>query len=562
MTSFDTVSPPTPPAGEGRLQRLLGSNRWAAPALLVLLCLALYLPGLTTMPATDRDEARFAQASKQMVETGDLVDIRFQDVPRHKKPIGIYWAQAAAAKLFGPQPANPVWPYRIPSLLAAIVAVLVTYSLGARLFGRMAGFWGAALLASCLLLGVEARLAKTDAALLATTVVAMACMSRAWDPQLASLRTAIIFWVAVGIGVLIKGPVIVLIVGLSALTLSLWSLNFGWLRSLRPLLGLLIVPAIVLPWLIAILYSTGGAFLEQSVGGDLLPKLLGGQEAHGAWSGYYLALLPLTFWPGAIFVLLSLPWIWRNRRDPDIRFLLAWLVPGWLVFEMIPTKLPHYVLPFYPPLALLAAAAMVDLVRPEETSARRGWRLTAIVLTVTFGLVIAVALLAVGIHTDRTLHLAGLIGAIVAALSALALGWAVRNRHRVQAMPIALGGAVATFAVAFGIVMPTLDGFWVARKLAAALPGVASEHVSIAGYHEPSAVLWLGTNLRLAAPEEAAAALVADPQAVAIIDAPLTERFNNALASSGVAATAGTVVEGLNYSTGKRVALTIYRRTP
>ena len=79
---------------------------------LILLCLVLYLPGLTTLPPVDRDEARFVQATRQMLESQDFVLIRFQNKPRHKKPIGIYWLQAAAVKMTGSSQANHVWPYR------------------------------------------------------------------------------------------------------------------------------------------------------------------------------------------------------------------------------------------------------------------------------------------------------------------------------------------------------------------------------------------------------------------------------------------------------------------
>ena len=134
-----------------------------SPLLLILLCLALFLPGFFSLPPVDRDEARFAQASRQMLETHDFVDIRFQNEGRHKKPVGIYWLQAASAALFG---ADRIWAYRLPSLLGAIAAVLLTFALGSRLFAPPIGFAAAALLACSLLLNVEARQAKTDAMLL------------------------------------------------------------------------------------------------------------------------------------------------------------------------------------------------------------------------------------------------------------------------------------------------------------------------------------------------------------------------------------------------------------
>src|SRR5712692_2694685 len=103
--------------------------------LLVGLCLFLYLPGISTIPPLDRDEARFAQATRQMLETGDFLQIRFQDEARNKKPAGIYWLQAAAVSAFSTPAATTIWPYRLPSLLGGIAAVLLMLALGTALFG-------------------------------------------------------------------------------------------------------------------------------------------------------------------------------------------------------------------------------------------------------------------------------------------------------------------------------------------------------------------------------------------------------------------------------------------
>lgn len=138
-------------------------------ALLLLLCLILYAPGLASIPPVDRDEARFAQATRQMLETGDFIRIRFQDEARNRKPIGIHWLQAAAVAPLSTPGGTAIWPYRLPSALAATVAVLPTAALGATLLSsRRAGFVAGVVMASALV--VEAHLAKTDAALLATIV--------------------------------------------------------------------------------------------------------------------------------------------------------------------------------------------------------------------------------------------------------------------------------------------------------------------------------------------------------------------------------------------------------
>src|SRR5256714_1566889 len=102
-----------------------------AVAVLLLVSFLAFLPGFFAIPPIDRDEARFAQATKQMIETGDYVDIRFQDEVRYKKPVGIYWLQAGAvraAEAIGlPQARSTIWLYRVPSLIGAIGAMLLTY---------------------------------------------------------------------------------------------------------------------------------------------------------------------------------------------------------------------------------------------------------------------------------------------------------------------------------------------------------------------------------------------------------------------------------------------------
>ncbi len=114
---------------------------------------------------------------------------------------------------------------------------------------------------------------------------------------------------------------------------------------------------LVLPWFVAIYWRAGGTFFTTSVGGDMLAKFAA-QESHGAPPGLYLLLFWLTFWPGAPLAGMAAPAVWRARREPGAQYLLAWLVPSWIVFELVLTKLPHYVLPLYPAIAILSIGAL------------------------------------------------------------------------------------------------------------------------------------------------------------------------------------------------------------
>ena len=261
-----------------------------AVALLLLVALLSFLPGFFSIPPIDRDEARFAQATKQMVESGDYIDIRFQDEVRYKKPVGIYWLQGAVVKVaraLGFERAlTTIWLYRVPSLLGAIGAVLLTYWAALAFVSRRAALLAGLMMASCVLLGIERLIAKTDAMLLLTIVAAMGAMARAYLPHErdrleppAAWMLAGVFWSAVAVGVLLKGPLIVMIVGLAALALIVVDRSARWLPALKPLVGIVWLALLVLPWFIAIVGRAGDAFFAESVGQDLLSKVFGGQNS-------------------------------------------------------------------------------------------------------------------------------------------------------------------------------------------------------------------------------------------------------------------------------------------
>jgi len=149
------------------------SRGWRGPLLAALLALAAALPGALAMPPLDRDESRFAQATAQMLETRDLVDIRYQDAPREKKPVGIHWLQAASVALASSAEARAIWAYRIPSLLGAMLAAAACAWGAAAFFGPGRGLVAGAILGTCFILATEAGIAKTDAVLCGATTLAL-----------------------------------------------------------------------------------------------------------------------------------------------------------------------------------------------------------------------------------------------------------------------------------------------------------------------------------------------------------------------------------------------------
>jgi len=534
--------------------------------ILSLLSLALYLPGLMTLPPTDRDEARFAQASRQMLESHDFVRIRFQDEPRHKKPAGVYWLQAGAAALVGPAPENPIWPYRLPSVLGAVAAVLMSFAFGKQLFDDSTATFGAALIASSLLLVGEAHLAKTDAVLLASTVAAQGALGRIYVTRGAgSVGAAVAFWVAQGVGILVKGPILPLISLLTAGALVAADRSASFVRALRFRVGIPLLLAIVLPWAVAVTLATKGAFFHDAVGSDLLPKLISGQESHGLPPGFFLALLVVTFWPGSLFVLPALARAWRLRSQPGERFCLAWVIPAWVLFELVPTKLPHYVLPLYPALALLTARTVLDgltgvtAAGTRSILARVGFGIWAVV-----GLALGAGIVAAPLAFDRRFESITLGPALVALVGvAVTLRYALRGRG-VNAVKTAVIVTALILGPTLQSVLPGMNSLWLSRSVAQAVERYRGSHgegrstVAAAGYYEPSLVFLLGTETGLVSGEGAALHLREHRDGLALVTAEKERSFLERAAALDLKPQAVETIRGFNYSKGRWVTLTLY----
>ena len=606
-TSADQSFTLLPVRSLGALLDLVSASHVRAAAALVTVCLVCYLPGFFNIPPVDRDEARFVQATKQMLETGDFVDIRFQGEVRYKKPVGIYWLQAAvvasAGALGASDPHTSIWLYRLPSLIGGIGATLLTYWTALAFGSRRMAYLAALMLACSLLLTVEAHLAKTDAMLLCTVVAAMGALARVYmRPGMhdiaANLLAALgvgddrpvrsppptdaervaewqreatapargtaprfgfvlpgVFWTALAGGVLLKGPVILMVVGFAVVVLISLERSARWLGRLRPVVGVIWMLLLVLPWFIAILARTGLSFFVESFGQDLLGKVASAQETHGAPPGVYFLLFWITFWPGAPLAALAAPAVYRDRRDQATRFLLAWLVPSWFVFEIIVTKLPHYVLPLYPAAAILTARV---LERGALSKDRRLMRMTALWPFVSAGLLLIGV---VGIMVLRR-QLALLAWPFAAAAIIFAfLAWRfydVDGPER-SLLRAAVAGQLTIIAV-IGVMIPLMRPLFPGALLAYTIgSGCAQPQFAAAGYLEPSLVFLFGTSTRLTTGAGAAEFLSRGGCRYAFIEQRQERAFVQRAEAIGLRYAPGPRIEGIDYSAGQSVAIAVYR---
>jgi 4-amino-4-deoxy-L-arabinose transferase-like glycosyltransferase len=568
--SSDRVWKEAAPLPLGRLAAIVEHPQKSA-LLLAFLALLWLLPGFFSLPPIDRDEARFAQATRQMMESGNLVDIRFQDAPRYKKPIGIYWLQALANGLSGGSPAEPsIWRYRLPSLAAALASLLLTARMGRLLFAPGIGFLAGVILAASPLFGIEARQATTDMVQLALILAATLALLRVYLAETAPAArmpgwgNALLFWSAIGAGLLIKGPVILFFVGLTALALALLERRRRWLLRLYPVPGILLVLALVAPWFIAIMAKSNGDFARQALGHDFLGKVIASQEGHGGLPGYYAATLFLGLWPFALPVGLALFRLARRRDEPPIRFCIAWLLPAWLVLELIPTKLPHYALPLYAGLALLTAYAITQNL--ASLSSRVPWHRALGWLNLTATILIGLGIAGIGLWLPTVLgqpiDVMAWPYALVIALAMLA-GSVMTAYGRPQQGVVCLlvASQLASFMV-FGRLLPNLDVLWPSRLVAEAVQAHAdcpAPRLASTGYDEPSLVFLLGTETVMTEPAQAAAFLADDPACrFALISEENRADFDAGARKNAVATEILAQFDTFNYSKGAWLRLTLY----
>lgn len=554
------------------MHALTGDSIWAQWARLTLVACyaaATAFAGVFALPPLDRDESRFAQATVQMLESGDFVTIRFQDDERNKKPAGIYWLQALSVSAFSSVEAREIWAYRLPSVLGAIIAALFTYVAGARLFGPGAGLLAAILLAASPALAGEAAIAKTDAMLLATVTAAQASFihifGAATEGRRAPFLWAFMFWIAIGAGVLIKGPIILMIIGLTLAMMAVFRPKPDWVAALRPVAGILILILMIAPWAAAIHDATDGRFFVEAIGGDMLAKLGGAKESHGGPPGYYSVLVFALFWPAAALILPGLRAAVAERRAWASWFLISWAAPSWLIFEATATKLPHYVLPLYPAIALMAANAIVSGVAERWIGLRKFGAVIYLAVGMLFAALIAI--LPVYYRAEPLKAYCFTMGSTIAlaAIVVSVLFWKGRLTEG------ALGAAILSSTVAWTLlcgVLPHLDQLTLAPRLSAAIDAAnlhplrsGADDVVLSGYYEPSAIFLLGTRTILAN-GRAAADLMTNSNRAAIIESREDAAFRTRLDELGEAASPFAEIDGVNYSNGKPVVLNIYRLTP
>lgn len=526
------------------------------------------MPGITSMQVIDRDEARYAQATVQMVESGDYLNIRFQDRARNKKPAGIYWLQAGSVKAFSAPGERKIWAHRLVSVIGALLAVLATYWGALAVLGRRGAFWSGAILATTLLLTFEAHIAKTDAMLCGLSALCLACLLRLQTKD--DGRTALTFWIALALAIMIKGPITPAIVILTLVTYAIWQRDTSWMRRLINVPGIVIGFFIIVPWAVAIGLETNGAFFKDSIGGDMGSKIVSGQESHGAWPGYYSLTLPIFFWPGILLLAPGLVFAYKisiqktadERLRKSICLLLCWALPFFVILELVPTKLPNYPLPLYPAIAMFCGGAMMALFGGDTF--KRSRRIGAMVFLIVAIIAVIGIFAADGLYAEMAspIFFAFPLLIILSFVSSFFI-WRGDVQNGV------IGALILTgflSPITYGHIFPRLAELRLSDRIDLSLDDNAIEpnRILSPNFTEPSLVYALGTDILLGEKADKAINAGLDLNDVIIIDEKEAEakhqilHLNSKVTSNENCLREVSSVNGTNYSKGDEVEIKVY----
>lgn len=539
---------------------------WVVPATLVLLfLLATWLTTRSTL--WDRDEPRFSQAAVEMVTNGQYLFPTFNGELRPDKPILIYWLMALPLSLAG----SSEWAVRAWAPVGLVLSAWLAWRVARRFLSPAGAALVPGILAVTPIALMQGTAATTDAVLLAATTAAMACfaamLAEGW-------RTGhfVLLTLALGAAQLTKGPVGIAVPLLSMLA-AVW-----FARKTRPLapgfggrllLAALGSVAIFLAWAVPANEATGGEFARLGLGKHVVDRVGAPMEGHGPnyFLGlfFYVPVLLVGFLPWILQLPAALVGLWNGTllEGKSRALLLGWSLAPFLLMSLVATKLAHYVLPIFPPLAILVAAVIDGAERGTLAPGPQRWLRRGTWIQGTLLLLILGALVFAAFHElARPLRGALLVlAAVIAVQGALALVLHARNRWRASAQA-GFAGMVAVWITVGAVVLPRVEEIKIAprmvREIRAALP--FGTPTATCGFVEPSLNFYLGPQIveHLNNDAELDAWIARPETGVLVISQKKRDELVARRGEGGLATLA--VVEGYNYSKGRPLVLHALRR--
>lgn len=542
---------------------LLKSSKVIISLFLIFSCIV-FIQGITQIPVLDRDEARFASATKNMLESNDFIDIQLDGVPRYKKPIGIYWLQSMSSFLLSNSPYDQIWTYRLPSFFGILLSIVIIFLRIKKHFNQNIALLSSFFLTTSFLLISEMHQAKTDGVLFLCINICILYLLKYVDNYEKKIQVKIkesykvFFWFFAGIGSLIKGPILLIFVALPLLSFSIFKKNFFLFRSIHSYFGYALYLIIVVPWFVIISKISGGSFWHESIINDLLNKVSSGQESHGFYPGYYFLLIFLLFWPGSIFLLDAIKYFFQIRKNiiklqPKILFLICCFLPGFVFYELIPTKLPHYILPTYPALGVLISVYLLS--NKNSLILKKSNYFFLLIFPITFTCIYIYAN-----YQYTELKLSAIILSLVFIIIIfLMIDLLKKNSLRKWLIMTGTSQLIFYLSLVYSL-NPNLEKFWIAQNIERFISQDENKSRNIfhSGFNEPSLVFLIGHKASRLAPDLMIEQSKNYKNNVFI----LTEEKNTIFLENldeGSSIKFYNSFEGFNYSQGKFLKFFIYK---
>lgn len=357
---------------------------------IICLGLLLLLAGNWILPLTDRDEARFGEASREMIQRSDYIVPWFNGAWRLYKPVGVYWSQIASYQVFGIND----FTARLPSALYTIGAALILVRWGRKTTDAKTGFIAGAMFLAGLHVVVIGRIATADPMLFFFfTLTTWSGWELTRPQQPSRWKWWWTFYLALGLGFLAKGPEAWLPLGVMVLGRILRKNSFR-LPVLETVAGLIIPLGMVATWGIPALKETHGAFWSVGMNEQVYQRAVDVNNGHGL-SGIVGFLLPMpvyfltffvSFFPWSTRVPGALRRWWPGRQNDDLGwYLLMVAALVFIVFTLVKTKLPHYTIPAFPLISLWLARQISSDAQLPAWFVKRLAAVTVFILVLTLG---------------------------------------------------------------------------------------------------------------------------------------------------------------------------------
>lgn len=509
----------------------------SSPSIAVAFIAALlFFPALGSAPLWDRDEPRNAQCTSEMLDRGDWVVPYFNGELRTHKPVLLYWLMMGSYALVG----RNEWGARLPSAVLSLCTVLLTYHFARCRLGERVGRWSAVVLATSLLFTMASRAATPDAALIFFSTLALCTLAGICQPldhgvSAESSQSTTMRWLllgfASGMAVLAKGPlglVLPAAVGVAFVGyqwLQAWRGQDAFPRiSLRTgVVALGVAVVVSCPWYCWVALRTDGVWIREFLTEHNLSRAMHSLEGHRGGVFYYPLSLLVGFFPWSILTIPLLLDLFRCRREErsPVRYLLVWIMTVLLGFSVAQTKLPSYLLPAYPAVAIVLAWHLERWSRGIVMVANK-W-MTIGLATMVF--VATVHLIALPWSLPEQVPYAismAFIGVIPLAVGLLAIGL-VRAISTRSALVCIAAAAFGINAALFSLSVPAVGSVQRIKELLAKIPTGTLAPRAAYGHLEPSWVFYGRQSIReigIEQPARAVAFLESNPGSVLIVAEP------------------------------------------